>query len=848
MFGFQDRDEFMALSVADLYQNPVDRKRFNEKILKKGFVRSEELRLKRKDGSSFLASVSTVAVQDPEKEITYFDGIIEDVTERKKAEEALRWSELQYRSTLDAMGDAIHVVDRELRVVIFNNAFVRWSTRLGLQIDVIGQRLETVFPFLPEKVFSEYEEVFQSGTPLITEERTYIGDKLFITETRKIPVREKDDVVRIVTVVRDVTASKQAEAALRESEERYRGLFDNATDFVFAMDLRGTFTNVNRAAKRQTGLASDELIGINFAKYVPKGEKKRVIRAFRRLYKTGEPLQDFPIDVIVADGSRKQFEMSAGLLKRGDRIVGFQGSGRDVTERKKAYEALRRSEERFRELAEVLPEIVFEMNTEGKLTFVNKKAFDLTGYDAADFEKGFQAINLLVPEDRERAIKNIERVMKGAEPTDNEYTAQRRDGTTFPLMARSVPVVSDGNVVGLRGILIDMTERARLEEQLRHAAKMEAIGQLAGGIAHDFNNLLTGILGYSNLLKLRSEPGSEMHDAVKTIEGAAERAAELTNKLLGFARRGKQQIVSVDLHKTIYEVVSLLSRTIDKSIRISVQLTAETAVTLGDPGQLQQVLLNLAINARDAMPEGGDLTFSTRRFRLDDEYCRTHPESIPGDYIAVEVADTGSGIPKEIVGRIYEPFFTTKPTGQGTGMGLSMVYGIVKNHGGEIEVSSDVGRGTVFRVLFPCREEYSPDDAEEAHRHPVGGVGSILVVDDEEVVRKTASNMLQRLGYEVTPVSRGSEAVEYYRKHGSEVDLVIIDLVMPDMDGGDCLDGLLHIDPDVRVLLSTGYGLDGRVQELLDKGGRGFIQKPYQLQELDVRVREALDRADADGA
>lgn len=845
MFGYQSREEFLSRNVIDFYQKPDDRARFSEKILKEGYVRGEELHLKRKDGSSFLASVSTVAVRDDEAGITYFDGIIEDITERKRAEEALRWSELQYRTTLNAMGDAIHVVNRDLTLILFNRSFIEWNKELDLPTAVLGQRIDKVFPFLPKKVFNEYERVFRTGESLVTDEITRIAGKTLATEARKIPVREKDDVVRVVTVIRDVTANKQAEAALRESEERYRGLFDNATDFVFAMDLKGTFINANRATEHHTGLPSEELIGKNFIRYIPRGDRRRAIRAFRHLYKTGKPLQDFPIDVIIADGTRKHFEISTGLLKRGEEIIGFQGSGRDVTERKEAHEALRRSEERFRELAELLPEIVFEMNTDGELTFVNRKAFEMTGYRLEDLEKAFTVVDFLVPEDRERALTNIEKSMNRGESGDNEYTAQRQDGSTFPVMARSVPIVSNGEVVGLRGILVDITERQRLEEQLRHAAKMEAIGQLAGGIAHDFNNLLTGILGYSNMLKLRSEPGSEIHDAAKTIEGAAERAAELTEKLLGFARRGKRRVMPVDMHKTIYDVVSLLSRTISKSIRISVHLAAKTAGTLGDPGQLQQMLLNLAINARDAMPEGGDLTFSTRRVRLDDEYCHIHPESAPGEYLAVEVSDTGCGIPKEIGERIYEPFFTTKPTGQGTGMGLAMVYGIVKNHGGEIEVSSEVGHGTIFRVLLPMVEEPPVTTDEETGQQPMGGVGAILVVDDEEIVRMAVSDMLKRLGYDVTAASSGREAVEYYRKHGSKIDLVIIDMIMPDMDGSDFFEHLRTIDPGVKVLLSTGYGPNGKVQEALDKGARGFIQKPYQLKELDMIVREAL--ADRDG-
>jgi signal transduction histidine kinase/ActR/RegA family two-component response regulator len=384
----------------------------------------------------------------------------------------------------------------------------------------------------------------------------------------------------------------------------------------------------------------------------------------------------------------------------------------------------------------------------------------------------------------------------------------------------------------------DAEKRRRAEEQLRQAQKMDAIGQLAGGVAHDFNNLLTGILACAQEIQAEAPAQGPLRQAGQTIEQAATRGAQLTRQLLGFARRGKFRTAPVDLHTVVTEVVSLLSRTLDKRIAIAERLDAERAVVVGDSGQLQQAILNLAVNARDAMPEGGTLTVASNLATLGAEALRSHPGAVPGPFLALSVADTGVGIPPHNLDRIFEPFFTTKPPGQGTGMGLATVYGIASNHGGWVSVESAVGKGARFTLHLPAASRnlavrLTPRPA------PPPGSGRVLVVDDEAAAREGAKLLLQRLGYQVTLAPGGAEAVRWFEEHAREVAVVLLDLSMPGLDGRATYQALRAIDPAVRVVLSTGYGRDGRAQELLDLGVQEFVEKPFRLDQLG----EALARA-----
>ena len=474
----------------------------------------------------------------------------------------------------------------------------------------------------------------------------------------------------------------------------------------------------------------------------------------------------------------------------------------------------------------------------GVVTYINPAFEHATGFPDAE-SRGRNIRGLLGDEVALPLERRAEEHLTTYDSWKKKITSVRKDGSLVELDLTVSPVRGPGDeVANYTYVGRDITQEAALEEQLRQSQKLEGIGLLAGGVAHDFNNILTGILGYANMLEPDAAPGSTMQEGLHVIQQAAERAAELTKQLLSFARRGKRQNTTVDLNSTILEVVSLLTRTVNKNISVTEHFDTDQATVLGDPGQLQQIVLNLAINGRDAMPQGGNLTFRTWRQALDAEQVMAHPGAEPGVFVALSVSDTGVGIEKKNLRRIFEPFFTTKALDKGTGMGLAMVYGIVKAHQGFVDVESDIGKGTTFTVYVPATDVV-PATAHAANL-PRKGHGHILVVDDEEVVRKLTHEMLQRSGYDVVTAADTTEAVTWYRAHPHEADLVIIDMVMPGKDGQECFKALKAIDPDVRAILSTGYGLDGHAQDTLDAGMVGYVQKPYHMEDLITAVADAL--------
>ncbi|HZL83614.1 MAG TPA: response regulator [Candidatus Deferrimicrobium sp.] len=474
----------------------------------------------------------------------------------------------------------------------------------------------------------------------------------------------------------------------------------------------------------------------------------------------------------------------------------------------------------------------------GIVTYINPAFEHATGFPDAEI-RGHNIRGLLGDEVALPLERRTEEHLNIYDSWKKKITSVRKDGSLVELDLTVSPVRGPGDeVANYTYVGRDITQEAALEEQLRQSQKLEGIGLLAGGVAHDFNNILTGILGYANMLEPDAAPGSTMQEGLHVIQQAAERAAELTKQLLSFARRGKRQNTTVDLNSTILEVVSLLTRTVNKNISVTEHFDTDPATVLGDPGQLQQVVLNLAINGRDAMPQGGSLAFRTWRQRFSAEQVMAHPGAEPGMFVALSVSDTGVGIEKKNLRRIFEPFFTTKDVDKGTGMGLAIAYGIVKAHKGFINVESDIGKGTTFTVYVPATEVI-PATAHAAVL-PRKGHGRILIVDDEEVVRKLAREMLHRAGYDVVTAIGTTEAVAWYHAHPHEADLVIIDMVMPGKDGQECFKALKAIDPDVRAILSTGYGLDGHAQDTLDAGMVGYVQKPYHMEDLVTAVADAL--------
>jgi two-component system cell cycle sensor histidine kinase/response regulator CckA len=602
----------------------------------------------------------------------------------------------------------------------------------------------------------------------------------------------------------------------------------------------GALTSANLEGEKAGELAVRILAGESGGEIpVVTRQSTRIAFDWRKLQQYGIPVSDLPAGAVIVnqpvsilDTNRNLVVITAVVILLLVLGIAFLGITNIRRERAEAQVL------RLATVVEQATEAIAITDPDGLVTYVNPAFEHITGFSAPE-SKGKNVRELLgegVTLPPEQKTQNSPQASDGWK---RKLSATRKDGSPLELDLTFRPVRGPADMVtNYTFVGRDITKEAALEDQLRQSQKLEGIGLLAGGVAHDFNNILTGILGYANMLEPDAAPGSTIQEGLHVIQQAAERAAELTKQLLSFARRGKRQNTTVDLNSTILEVVSLLTRTVNKNIIVAEHFDTDQATVLGDPSQLQQVVLNLSINGRDAMPEGGRLTFRTWRQVLDTEQILPHPGAQPGVFVSLSVSDTGVGIEKKNLRRIFEPFFTTKDAEKGTGMGLAMVYGIVKAHQGFIDVQSESGQGTTFTVFIPATDIIPT--IVHAAEIPRSGHGRILVVDDEEVVRKLAREMLRRAGYEVVTVSGLEEAVEWYRTHPHQADLVIIDMVMPGKDGQECFKALKAIDPGVRAILSTGYGLDGHAQDTLDAGMVGYVQKPYHTQDLVTAVADAL--------
>lgn len=506
-----------------------------------------------------------------------------------------------------------------------------------------------------------------------------------------------------------------------------------------------------------------------------------------------------------------------------------------LADQAKQAQALEDSERRFRELAELLPETVFETDLSLRFTFVNRNGLEKMGYDEGFDVHALSVADILTPEDLERGMGIIQREIQGEKIEAQEYTVLQKNGSTLPALVKTNVIVRGGQPVGLRGVMFDISKQKELERDLVQASKMQAVGTLAGGIAHDFNNLLTGIQGRATLAR-RAKTLTHAAEHLDTIDACVKSAADLTSQLLGFARGGRYHVEPTDLNELIGRAVVLFSRT-HKQVRIGLELASDPVVCRIDRGQVEQVLLNLLVNAQQAMPGGGDLRIRTRQTQVlpGDDWCS---RVIPGTYAVLEVEDTGTGMDAETLARIFEPFFTTKEPG--TGLGLASAYGIIRNHRGHIHAHSEPGKGSLFTVLLPSTNE-KPTRPPVAPTAVVSGSETILVVDDEAVVLDVAAELLEQAGYTVEKAASGQEAVARLRERRDTIGLVVLDMVMPGERAREIVASLRQAHGDCRILLSSGYSQGDEANSLIQEGCLGFIEKPYTLTVLSTKVREALD-------
>lgn len=814
--------------------------------------------LKRHPQADSAADINLTRVQKTDGSFIYFQSssvdiiyrgkpailtFIKDITESKKAEQALRESETLYRTALETTSDGILISDvAEAKYLYINQKL----------LDTLGRPHENLIG-APIDLYIHPDDVGLGKKYFL--ERKREGKKASYYESRLIKpdgdislisITSTDIIFQgrkaVISFVQDITEKKRQEQALRESEELYRTALEKSNDGISIIQ-DGKYVYANPKLLKTIGREEEGIVGLPLGFYTHPDDREKV-RAYYEARQKGEPVpQSYDMRVVKPDGSVIIINITA--IK-----ISYQGRPAtmsfilDITERKKAEEALRRSEERYRTIIESIDDDYFETDLKGRITFFNKptgwsghKRTELVGRQHTEYTSPQMAKKV------ETIFNKIYRDGKPARITD--YEVIRPDGHLVYLeMSVSLMRDADGKPIGFRGISRDVTEqkkmeeeRSKLTEQLHQAQKMEAIGTLAGGIAHDFNNLLMGIQGYTSLMLLDMTEAHPFTDQLKAVQTLVQSGATLTKQLLGFARAGRYEVAPTDLNALIAKAIALFART-RKEIRIFEKYDPHLRPADVDRGQIDQVLLNIFVNAWQAMPAGGSLYVETQNKTLDDTSAN-HLNLPAGTYVQISITDNGIGMDDKTLQRIFDPFFTTKEMGRGTGLGLASAYGIIKGHGGTISVSSATGEGSTFDIYLPASSS-TPESEQTDSSETIRGHETVLLVDDEEIITDVSGRLLEELGYRVLVAHSGDEALVVYNNRCSEIDLVIVDMIMPGMSGSETFDRLKAINPDVRVILSSGYSVDGKAQAILDRGVRVFLQKPYRLDDLAQKIREAL--------
>jgi len=682
------------------------------------------------------------------------------------------------------------------------------------------------------------------GLPIKIEGRTVAALAILSTDQEGFERGEKQLLPELSEDIAYGIASLRVKKQLMESEMRFRLLFDAAGDSIYILDAEGDDTGrivmANRTAAEQHGYTVEELRSLTIRDLDSPESALKQPERHRRIVQ-GETLRDHA-EHRRKDGTTFPIEVNARLIELGGHNY-ILAIDRDVTEQELSRTALSESEERLRAIVDSSP-VGIRVVQDGRYVYANPAFVRLFGYESARSIIDLPLEALYAPEEHPQLQRRLADLGAGRRVDAHyEATGLKADGQPFDMEVWTASIAYRGKPAVL-GFVLDISEPKSLRSQLIQAQKMEAIGTLAGGIAHDFNNMLTVILGYGEILLAEKKPGDPDREDLERIVHAAQSGADLVRMLLTFSRRIEPQLRPVNLNHLMDHVKKMLSRMVPKMIDIDLRLAEKLEAVNADPAQVEQVLVNLAVNARDAMPDGGRFTVETSSLILDDEYCRAHVDVTPGRYVMLAVSDTGHGMDRETLAHVFEPFFTTKEAGRGTGLGLSMVYGIVKQHRGHITCYSQPGVGTEFKVYFPVKEEPAAFTEKAADEQlPSGGGETVLLVDDEESIRELGTKILRHAGYEVLTATNGREGVDVYHRGRSRIALVVLDLIMPEMGGRRCLEQLLAIDPRVKVVIASGYTANGPLKAAIESGAKAHVRKPFNMKEFLETVRKVLDEA-----
>jgi PAS domain S-box-containing protein len=845
MHGFASRDEAIGLhfSAVQVPEDAAKAEETVEALVSSESARSGEFSRLRRDGTVCYHTFSANRVMDGDR-VLGIEGFLVDISERKIAERERHLTERQYQSLFNSMqeGVAIH------RLLYSNGApenYIllevnrRFEEILGVGRENVVGKLATEAYGVPDAPYlKEYAAVAETGTPLQFETYFPPMDKYFIISVA--PMGED----RFATIFFDITEQKRTEA-------RYKLVSENAADVIWLWDLvEGRCVYVSPSVRQLRGFSPEEVLEQPMDQALPPDEARMMaaetesrIAALARGDETAR-IRTNEVGNLRKDGTAVATETVTRLISDdGGRVTHVVGATRDLSQRKAA-------ERNYRDIFEGAPGGIYRTSPEGKCLAANPAMARMLGYGSP--EEVVSSVNdsahqvWLDPNDRARCTALLE---QDGSVRSFECQFKRRDGTSVWVSNSSRKVCGvDGRTLFYDGFIEDITERkrvegerAKLEDELRQAQKLESIGRLAGGVAHDFNNLLTVINGYSAFLLKGLKASDPLRFYAGEIRTAGDRAASLTKQLLAFSRKQVIEPRVLDLNATVRESAPMLQRLIGEDIALETHLDGSLGQVMADPGQIHQVIMNLAVNARDAMPEGGRLVIETKNACLDASgSAAVHPEARPGRYVLMTVTDTGYGMDETVRRQAFDPFFTTKEVGKGTGLGLSTVYGIVRQSDGWIDVSSEVGVGTAFKIYLPRIDACALPQEARIEPPTETGDATILVVEDQDAVRFFATAALIQLGYRVLESSNGDDAIAAAASHPGRLDMLLTDVVLPGMNGKELSERLKKLRPDLKVLFISGYTADVIADHGVLERGMAFLQKPFSPEELAAKVRDVL--------
>ena len=836
IYGFGDKE----LQLADVqkvvlpeYRTILDKTLTD--LISQGRPYDLEFKIRRPTDGRIVV-IHSLAEYDPIQRTVF--GVIQDITERKRADEELKLKSF----TIDNLPEEVFWLTPDGRIWDVNDVACE---KLGYtREELLSLSVADFDPIFPEESWQPFWKALKRSASLQFESLHKTKDGHVFPIEIMAKYFNYNNLEYDCAIVRDITQHKNLEKALQASEEQFRTLCDFAPIGIVRMDTEGRNLYSNPYLEKITGTTAAELMGEGWLKLIHPDDLNKVTEKVIETT-TSKSLFSTEHRIVTPQGKTLWVRaLGTPINSPEGSFLGHVGTVEDITDRKQAEEALRIAEKTFRDLLETIQLVAILLDREGSITFCNDYLLHLTGWEQEEVF-GRNWFDVFIPHEEKEKMKKVFTSVITGEKVHSHYEncIVARNGRGF-LISWNNTVLHDleGKISGTASIGIDITERKNLEAQLRQAQKMEAVGQLAGGIAHDFNNILSAIVGYAYLLQARMGINDPSRDDVEQILESAHRAAEVTHSLLAFSKKQSINTTPVLINDVVKRSEKLLSRVIGENITINTSFSGDEVECMADAAQIEQVLMNLATNARDAMPLGGRLTFSTACVEMDQSFIRDHGYGRMGMFALISVSDTGIGMSKETAAKIFEPFFTTKETGKGTGLGLAMAYGIVKQHDGYIEVHSELGKGTTFNIYLPAAESKGGATAATIESSLSGGTETILVAEDNEKLRKLSEIILKQHGYKVILAEDGEDSIEKFIENKDIIHLVLLDMIMPKKSGKEVYDEIKRIKPNVKVIFVSGYTADRIDNESMVGENVDFLFKPVLPKDLLRKIRDMLAR------